>query len=177
MTHNIVSFLDLLNVQWRILVKKKKPQQFMSYWLENKCINNVSVAAKSLLLTFWCTSFIILCKKNDRLANSRFRTKLKLIINWANYAYLKINELSSPLTEMNFVDINHMANKIQNKYQWWKNIGINFYSQMWNMKKDDFTVYVFYIVLGLSYAIEVKPDIWDTCVLFCFVLFTGTVVI
>lgn len=51
---------------------------------------------------------IILCRKNDhRLANSRFQTKLKLILNWANYASLKINELSSPLTEI-FIDMNPM---------------------------------------------------------------------
>lgn len=48
MDHNLVSFLDLLNnVQWRTLVKKNKnkTQQLIS-WLENKSINNISVAAK-----------------------------------------------------------------------------------------------------------------------------------
>lgn len=124
MKQNLVSFLDLLNnVQWRNLVKKKqnKEQQLMSYWLENKCINNQCSSKIQLLLTFWCTTFIILCKKNDHnLANSRFQTKLKLIRNWANYAYLKINALNPPLTEIIFTDINHVANKVQNKYQWLK---------------------------------------------------------
>lgn len=49
-------------------------------------------------------------------------------------------------------------------------IRFNFYSWNWSIRKDDFTIYVFYIVLGLSYAIEVKPAIWDTYFLFRFIL-------
>lgn len=71
---------------------------------------------------------------------------------------------------MIFIDINHVANKVQNKYQRWKNIGINFYSQIWSMRKDDFTIYVFYIVVSLSYSMEVTPSIWDTCVLVLFII-------
>jgi hypothetical protein len=55
---------------------------------------------------------------NDHsLVNYKYPTKSKLLLNWANYASLKINELNSPLTEIIFVDINHVANKVQNKYR------------------------------------------------------------
>lgn len=113
-------------------------------------------------LTFWCTSFIVLCKKNDYgLANSRLQTKLKLILNGANYAELKINELNSSLTEIILTDINYRANKSIKL-----NISDKKKVSACGVRTADFTIYVFYIVLGLSYGIEVKPAVWETCFVF-----------